>query len=112
MDQDVPWVRAAGARERTLMPGAVRRFDEVETAAEQWRRLGLESVGTVLRWERRTTVDHLITDLSSRSYVAVLGEDRRRALLEGEREALLAEFPDGPVTVPYRLDLTVAVVPR
>ncbi|MER5350233.1 methyltransferase domain-containing protein [Kitasatospora sp. NPDC002551] len=112
MDQDVAWVRAAGARERTLMPGAVRRFDEVETAAEQWRRLGLESVGTVLRWERRTTVDHLITDLSSRSYVAVLGEDRRRALLEGEREALLAEFPDGPVTVPYRLDLTVAVVPR
>ncbi|MFB7472361.1 class I SAM-dependent methyltransferase [Kitasatospora sp. NPDC056184] len=111
MDQDVPWVRAAGARERALLPGAVRQFDELETAAEQWRRVGLESVSTVLRWERRTTVDQLITDISSRSYVAVLDEDRRRALLEGEREALRAEFPDGSVTAPYLLDLTLAVVP-
>ncbi|MFF2349994.1 class I SAM-dependent methyltransferase [Kitasatospora sp. NPDC058115] len=110
-DQEVPWVRAAGDRERALLPGAVRQFDELETAGEQWRRLGLDSVATVLRWERRTTVDDLITDLSSRSYVAVLDEDRRRAVLESEREALRAEFPDGRITVPYLLDLTLAVVP-
>ncbi|MFE7188880.1 class I SAM-dependent methyltransferase [Kitasatospora sp. NPDC057541] len=111
MDPDVPWVRAAGDRERALLPGAVRQFDELESAADQWRRLGLESATTVLRWERRTTVDDLVTDMSSRSYVAVLDEDRRRALLEGEREALRAEFPDGLVTAPYQVDLTVAVVP-
>ncbi|MFF8771375.1 class I SAM-dependent methyltransferase [Kitasatospora sp. NPDC015120] len=111
MDQEEPWVRAAGDRERALLPGAVRQFDELETAGEQWRRLGLEPVATVLRWERRTTVDDLVTDLSSRSYVAVLDADRRRAVLEGEREALRAEFPDGRITVPYLLDLTLAVVP-
>ncbi|MET8697475.1 methyltransferase domain-containing protein [Kitasatospora sp. NPDC004723] len=111
IDQDVPWVRAANARLRALLPEAYQQFEELETAAEQWRRLGLESVTAVLRWERRITVDHLLTDLSSRSYVAVLDEDRRRALLEGERAALRADFPDGLVTEPYLLELTLAVVP-
>ncbi|MEV6974669.1 methyltransferase domain-containing protein [Kitasatospora sp. NPDC093806] len=111
-DPEVPWVRSANERLSELLPEAYRQFDELNSVAEQWAPYGLEVDTVVLRWERRVTVDHVITDLSSRSYVAALDADRRRAVLEGEREALRAEFPDGWVTEPYLLDLTVARTPR
>ncbi|MFB6888700.1 class I SAM-dependent methyltransferase [Kitasatospora sp. NPDC056327] len=112
LDADVPWVRDANARLSVAFPEAYRQFGELDAVAEQWAPYGLETATVVLRWERRVTVDHVIADLSSRSYVAALGAGRRREVLEGEREALRSAFPDGRVTEPYLLDLTVAVTPH
>ncbi|WP_405017966.1 methyltransferase domain-containing protein [Kitasatospora sp. NBC_00070] len=105
-DRHVPWVRAMGERLAAGIPEGYHGYGAVNEIAEVFAPYG--PVGrAVLRWERVITVDALITDLRSRSYVAVLPPERREPLLEAEREALLAEFPGGEVTEPYVLDLTV-----
>ncbi|WP_371480906.1 class I SAM-dependent methyltransferase [Kitasatospora sp. NBC_00315] len=109
-DHTVDWVGAMGARLAELLPGnpGYGAVDDIDALLEPY---GLRTGTALLRWERRITVDHLITDLTSRSYLAVLPPERRAEVLAVEREALLAEFPDGLLTEPYVLRLTVAVTP-
>ncbi len=111
-DHAVGWVGAMGARLAEQLPSHHGRDTVdglnglVDGLLESY---GLRTETVVLRWERRITVDHLITDLISRSYLAVLAPERRAPVLAAERAALLAEFPDGQVTEPYLLRLTVAL---
>ncbi len=58
-------------------------------------------------WARRVALDVHLANLNSKSYIAALGPDGVARLLEAERAALLAEFPDGVVTEAYRSVLLV-----
>ncbi|MFI6446284.1 class I SAM-dependent methyltransferase [Kitasatospora sp. NPDC050543] len=106
-DGSVEWVRAMGERLGAL-PG-YHGYGAVNRIAGHLEPYDLRVGSAVLRWERRITVDHLIADLTSRSYVAALEPAEREPVLAVERRELLARFPDGWVTEPYVLDLTVAV---
>jgi SAM-dependent methyltransferase len=106
-DRQTPWVAAMGERLAAGIPEGYHGYGAVNEIAEVFAPHGRSVGRAVLRWERVVTVDALITDLRSRSYVAVLPPERREPLLAVERAALLAEFPDGLVTEPYVLDLTV-----
>ncbi|MFB7615362.1 class I SAM-dependent methyltransferase [Kitasatospora sp. NPDC056181] len=111
-DSGVGWVRAMGERLSAALPDVYHGYGKVNEIVSHLAPYGLEVGTAVLRWDRRVTVDHVITDLTSRSYLASLTPERREPLLAVEREALLAEFPDGWVVEPYVLDLTVARTPR
>ncbi|MEV0535664.1 class I SAM-dependent methyltransferase [Kitasatospora sp. NPDC050463] len=110
-DSSVGWVRAMGERFAAALPGVYHGYGAVNEIARHLAPYDLRTGTAVLRWERRVAVDHVITDLTSRSYVASLTPEERAPLLAVEREALLAEFPDGWVIEPYVLDLTVAIAP-
>ncbi|WP_457032624.1 class I SAM-dependent methyltransferase [Kitasatospora sp. P5_F3] len=104
-DSSAGWVHAMGERLAAALPGyhdygAVREIDEILAPYGE--------VGTAtLRWERRISVDAMMDDLVSRSYFAVLTPEQRAPVLAVERASLLAEFPDGVVTEPYVLKLSV-----
>ncbi|KQV18664.1 MULTISPECIES: class I SAM-dependent methyltransferase [unclassified Kitasatospora] len=106
-DQQAPWVKAMGERLAAGIPEGYHGYGAVNEIAEVFAPYGGTVGRAVLLWERVITVDAVITDLRSRSYVAVLPPERREPLLEVERAELLAAFPDGLVTEPYVLDLTV-----
>ncbi|MFG3054370.1 class I SAM-dependent methyltransferase [Kitasatospora sp. NPDC048239] len=110
-DAGVGWVRAMGERLSTALSGIYHGYGAVNEIVGHLAPYDLRIDTAVLRWERRVTVDHVITDLTSRSYLASLAPEERAPLLAVEREALLAEFPDGWVIEPYILDLTVARTP-
>ncbi|GAA2813998.1 class I SAM-dependent methyltransferase [Kitasatospora sp. CM 4170] len=110
-DSGVPWVRAMGERLAAALPETYHGYGAVNEIVGHLAPFGLRTGTAVIRWERRVTVDHVITDLTSRSYLAALDPERREPLLAVERDALLAEFPDGWVVEPYVLDLTVAITP-
>lgn len=110
-DETVPWVRALGERMAAALPGRYHGYGRIDHHAGHFAEAGLDAASAVLRWEREVTVDQLIKDLTSRSYLASLDPVPRAAVLADERAALLAEFPDGRLTEPYVLSLTVARAP-
>ncbi|MGV9265213.1 class I SAM-dependent methyltransferase [Kitasatospora sp. NPDC003701] len=110
-DSSVGWVRAMGERLAAALADGCHGYGAVNEITGHLAPYDLRTGTAVLRWERRVTVDHVITDLTSRSYFAALTPEERAPLLAVEREALLAEFPDGWVIEPYVLDLTVAITP-
>ncbi|MGW4384060.1 methyltransferase domain-containing protein [Kitasatospora sp. NPDC004531] len=109
-DYATPWLAAHQERMAATLPG-YHYYGGVIAGAEKLTEAGLDVRAATVRWERRVTVDQVITDLTSRSYVAVLPPEQRAPILAVEREALLAEFPDGRLVEPYRLDLYVAPKP-
>lgn len=106
-DRETPWVQAQEERLNAALP-SYHAYGGVIAGAEELTAAGLEVGHVRLRWERRVTVDSHLTDLTSRSYFAVLDEERRAPVLAAERAALLAEFPDGLIPEPYTLDLFTA----
>ncbi|MFD8701633.1 class I SAM-dependent methyltransferase [Kitasatospora sp. NPDC059648] len=108
-DETVPWVRARGERMAAALPDRYHGYGGISAHTGHFAPAGLTVERAVLRWERRLTVDHVLTDLTSRSYLASLGPEGRAPVLAAEREAMLAEFPDGVVVEPFVLDVTVAV---
>ncbi|MEU6238339.1 methyltransferase domain-containing protein [Kitasatospora sp. NPDC047058] len=110
-DETVPWVRALGERMAAALPGRYHGYGRIEQHTGHFAPAGLEVSCATLRWEREITVDHLLKDLTSRSYLASLDPASRAGVLAEERAALLAEFPDGRLTEPYVLSLTVARTP-
>ncbi|MFF1793731.1 class I SAM-dependent methyltransferase [Kitasatospora sp. NPDC058263] len=110
-DSGVAWVAAMGERLAKALTGTYHGYGAVNEIVSHLAPHDLRIGTATLRWERRVTVDHVITDLVSRSYLASLAPEERAPLLAVEREALLAEFPDGWVVEPYVLDLTVARTP-
>ncbi|MFJ8628771.1 class I SAM-dependent methyltransferase [Kitasatospora sp. NPDC093550] len=111
-DETVPWVRARARRLAAALPTRYHGYRGIGAHVDDFARAGLAVGRTVLHWERRITVEHALTDLTSRSYLASIGPEERAPVLAAERAALLAEFPDGTVVEPYALDLTVAVLPE
>ncbi|WP_377269946.1 class I SAM-dependent methyltransferase [Peterkaempfera sp. SMS 1(5)a] len=107
-DRGVRWVAEQSARLAAACPQyhGYRPFGE---SPQELSRFGVRVVTATLRWERRTPVETALLDQTSRSYVAVLDPQARERVLAAEREALLAEFPDGVIVEPYLLDLTVAL---
>ncbi|MDH6124427.1 class I SAM-dependent methyltransferase [Kitasatospora sp. GP82] len=110
-DRATPWVQAQEARLSATLPSyhyygtmiqVTRPLDDYDLRLSTAR----------LRWERRIDLDTVIADLRSKSYFAVLPAEQQEPALAAERAALLAEFPDGVVTEPYLLDVTVAVTPE
>lgn len=110
-DETVPWVRARAERMAAALPERYHGYGGISEHTSHFAPAGLAVERTVLRWERRVTVDHVITDLTSRSYLASLDPAERAPVLAAEREATLAEFPGGWVTEPFTLELVVAVTP-
>ncbi|MGW1176925.1 class I SAM-dependent methyltransferase [Kitasatospora sp. NPDC002543] len=110
-DETVPWVRARSERMAAALPDRYHGYGGVGGHVGHFAPAGLAVQRTSLHWERRVTVDHVITDLTSRSYLASLSPEERAPVLAAEREALFAVFPDGDVVEPFTVDLTVAVKP-
>ncbi|MER7843340.1 methyltransferase domain-containing protein [Kitasatospora sp. NPDC096077] len=110
-DETVPWVRARGERMAVALPDRYHGYGGISGHTSHFAPAGLVVEQAVLHWERRVTVEHVLTDLTSRSYLASLGPEGRAPVLAAEREAMLAEFPDGVVVEPFSLNLTVAVKP-
>ncbi|MFG2822562.1 class I SAM-dependent methyltransferase [Kitasatospora sp. NPDC048365] len=106
-DRATGWIKAQEDRLVVALP-SYHAYGGVIAGAEQLTAAGLAVEHVTLHWERQVTVDSHLTDLTSRSYFAVLTEERRAPVLAAERAALLAEFPDGVLTEPYVLDLFVA----
>ncbi|MER7750648.1 class I SAM-dependent methyltransferase [Kitasatospora sp. NPDC097643] len=111
LDETVPWVRARVLRMTGALPDRYHGYGRIAEHTGHFAPAGLEVSRAVLRWERRVTVDQVIDNLTSRSFMASLAPEEREPLLAVEREALLADFPDGLVVEPYLLDLTVARTP-
>ncbi|QKW20120.1 methyltransferase domain-containing protein [Kitasatospora sp. NA04385] len=109
-DYEVPWLAAQQERTAAALPSSYHHYGGVNVRHEALTRTGLEVRSARLRWERTLPVEQVIDDLTSRSYFAVLEPEQRAPVLAAEREALLAEFPDGQVVEPYLLD--VFVVPK
>jgi SAM-dependent methyltransferase len=84
-------------------------YGAVNQSGPELERLGLSVRRAVLRWSRSIPLDQALADLGSRSYLAVLPQDRREQVLAAEREALLRVFPDGVVVEDFDLDVTVGL---
>ncbi|MFE4356353.1 MULTISPECIES: class I SAM-dependent methyltransferase [Streptomycetaceae] len=110
-DETVPWIRARSERMAAALPGRFHGYGGISGHVGHFAPAGLVVERTALRWERRVTVEHVLTDLTSRSYLASLSPEERAPVLAAEREAMVAAFPDGVVVEPFSLDLTVAVKP-
>lgn len=106
-DRDARWIAEQEQRLRAALP-TYHYYGGVIAGGEKLTEAGLRVERATLHWERRVTVDGHLTDLRSRSYFAVLSAEQQAPILAAEREALLAEFPDGVIDEPYRLDLFVA----
>ncbi|MGW2252233.1 class I SAM-dependent methyltransferase [Kitasatospora sp. NPDC001660] len=110
-DETVPWIRARAERMAAALPDRYHGYGGISEHTSHFAPAGLAVERALLRWERRVTVDHVVTDLTSRSYLAALDPAERAPVLAVEREAMLAEFPDGWVVEPFTLELVVAVTP-
>ncbi|WP_035847857.1 class I SAM-dependent methyltransferase [Kitasatospora azatica] len=107
-DRSLPWLAEQEARLSAALP-SYHYYGLMNAVTEPLGRYPFEVHNRVLRWERRITVEDVITDLRSKSYFAVAEPALRESVLAEERAALLEVFPDGEVTEPYSVDLTVAV---
>ncbi len=107
-DRTVDWLAEQDARLAAALP-SYHYQGAMNAVVDSLAGHPVEVAGAKLGWERRIGVDQAITDLRSRSYFAVLEPELREPVLAAERAALLARFPDGLLTEPYRVDLTVAV---
>jgi SAM-dependent methyltransferase len=59
------------------------------------------------RWTRTIGLEHYLTWLRSKSYVAAIG-NRLEEFLDAERASMLSAFPDGRVEEPFEVQLIVA----
>ncbi|MFF7634091.1 class I SAM-dependent methyltransferase [Kitasatospora sp. NPDC008050] len=107
-DRSVPYLAAQEARLVAALP-SYHYYGAMNAIGDQLARHPFEVARRTLRWERRLGVEEVLTDLRSKSYFAVLEPEVREPVLAAEREALLADFPDGQVVEPYQLDLWVGV---
>jgi SAM-dependent methyltransferase len=64
-------------------------------------RTDLEVRSVTARWTRTVPVDALVADISSRSFASTVTRERLEGFLDGERDILLAAFPDGQVVEAY-----------
>ncbi|MFF0412698.1 class I SAM-dependent methyltransferase [Kitasatospora sp. NPDC004745] len=110
-DETVPWVRARVERMTAALGDRYHGYGGVAGHVAHFASAGLRVERAVLRWERRVTVDEVLADLTSRSFMASLGPAERAPLLEAERVAMTAEFPDGRLVERYALELAVAITP-
>lgn len=113
-DNDVAWVHEqwdAVSRYGGEEQQAALSFDE---AAEALRSLAgfSEPVSVGGRWQRTTTVEESLAELSSHSRVISLNGAARDAYLEEHRRRLGRTFPDGRVVQPFTWDLHVARAAR
>ncbi|WP_441245482.1 class I SAM-dependent methyltransferase [Kitasatospora sp. McL0602] len=109
-DRDAAWVKAQESRLAATLP-SYHYYGTMLNVTGPLDAYDLRLGTAVLHWERTVTVESAITDLRSKSYFAVAEPELRERVLEQERAALLAEFPDGLLREPYRLDLAVATTP-
>ncbi|MCX4748300.1 methyltransferase domain-containing protein [Kitasatospora sp. NBC_01287] len=107
-DRSVPWLGEQEARLAAALPN-FHYYGDMNVITGALDAHPFEVATRQLRWERRITVEDVITDLRSKSYFAVLDEAVKEPVLAAERAALLEVFPDGRVTEEYRVEATVAV---
>lgn len=105
-DPEVPWSVEQEARLARALSG-YHHASLTAAVPEVLRRLGHRPATRTLRWTRRVPLETHLAHLGSHSFFAVLGPEHTRPVLEAEREALRAQFPDGRVTEPYALELIV-----
>ncbi|GAA2129421.1 class I SAM-dependent methyltransferase [Kitasatospora kazusensis] len=110
-DRETAWVAAQEDRFAAALP-SYHYYGAANAIVDELSPYGLALGTATLRWERTVTVESAITDLRSKSYFAVVPAEQRERVLADERAALLAEFPDGRLVEPYRLELTVATTVR
>jgi SAM-dependent methyltransferase len=105
------WWQRQQERLEEMSPGYRRDYRRRPFADElRWTGHFTEVVTLSFRWWRRLDIDHYLTWLRSKSYVASIG-DRVEDFLAAERRSMLRAFPDGLVVEPFRTLLVVARVP-
>jgi SAM-dependent methyltransferase len=100
--RQLPWWEPFVEICERLCPGYRRDMFEVEGAPELadvplWRWLRRVDIP----WTRELTVDDLVADYGSHSYVAALGSVERDTVLGVLREGAHSAFPDGLARLPY-----------
>jgi SAM-dependent methyltransferase len=105
-DPEVAWAQEQKERLARALPHH-GRARQTYSATEILRRLGRRPQSRSLRWVRRVPTDVHLAHLGSHSAFAVLGPDGSRPVLEAEREALLAHFPEGEVPETFVVELQV-----
>ena len=107
-DLDVPWL-AAQARRIERYFGFTREVDRTGNATALADPTGrLDLTRRQVRWSRPVPVDMHLANIGSHSMFLVQSEERRAAILDEERDHLLAAFPDGTVEETYVVELLVA----
>ncbi|MDT0382679.1 class I SAM-dependent methyltransferase [Streptomyces sp. DSM 42041] len=109
-DPDVPWAAEQEERLARALPGYHGPGLRHE-ASDILHGQGHRPRSAAVHWVRRVPLDVHLAHLGSRSSFAVLGPEGARPVLEAEREALLAHFPDGEVPEAYVVDLHVVIRP-
>ncbi|MFF7335273.1 methyltransferase domain-containing protein [Streptomyces sp. NPDC008150] len=113
-DLGVPWIAESAAR--------INAHFGVDPARERSERgdlvLAADPTGTLefgrrkVRWSRSVPVDKHLANMASHSVFLVQEKEATESFLAGEREHLLAVFPDGLVEETYIVDLLVGVNAR
>ncbi|GAA2231514.1 class I SAM-dependent methyltransferase [Kitasatospora cystarginea] len=113
-DNRTPWIAAqlgrllAGVSSLSVLPTGAERVDIAEVG-ELLAEYGLRAGSAEITWQREVPVETVLDDLRSKSFIAVLSEREREAVLAAERAALLAEFPAGLLSEPFTVRLAVGV---
>ena len=109
--EDFRWWQRLQERLERMSPGYRRDYRRRPFADElRWTGHFSEVVTVTTRWHRQIDIDHYLTSLRSKSFVAAIG-DRLEEFLEAERRSMLRSFPDGIVIEPFRALLVVARIP-
>jgi SAM-dependent methyltransferase len=103
------WFESYWSAIEAACPGTHRSQRDIDWS-EGVRASGFFAVGerVTLPWVREMTVEGLLADERSKSYVAALPETPRAQLLRDLELLASDEFPDGDVRVPYETWLWIA----
>jgi SAM-dependent methyltransferase len=110
-DPDCAWTREQGERfVRRVANHRRQRTADVSGDLIEELGLGLRHHSRHdLRWSRRISLDDHLAMIGSQSFLAVLDPAESAAVLAEERAELLRIFPDGMLTEPYAVSLTVVL---
>ncbi|WP_103502910.1 class I SAM-dependent methyltransferase [Streptomyces sp. SM14] len=111
-DHDVEWIRGQWDRIAAATPEHTR-FATSDNAASiiAGLGLGLAPVEDELRWTRSVPLDTHLDHLATHSALAVLPPEQSAPIIDAEREAVQAEFPEGIVEERYVVRLVLVRAP-
>ncbi|NJP68742.1 class I SAM-dependent methyltransferase [Streptomyces spiramenti] len=111
-DESKDWIRAQWERISAATPDhGLSDVPENAAAILGGLGLGIEPVRDEIRWTRSVPVDTHLDNLATLSLFSVLPPEDRTPLIDAEREAVCAEFPDGIVAEEYVVRLTSVRAP-
>lgn len=104
----IDWLQSQVDRLAAANPGWDPGYRHDRDWEGEFAELGWRLETATCRWTRTLSIADYLTWMQSKSYVAAIDEDARRAFLLSEQASLEMAFPDGTVTEPFITELYVA----